>query len=216
MNFLIMGLPGVGKGTQSEFLVKEYNLDHISTGDLFRNEVSSGSQLGKELNVILETGNLVPDELTISILKERLLKSNKAGFLLDGFPRTLAQAVALDELLIENEMKLDGIIDIILDQDVIIKRLSGRIICSDCGKSYHEIFSNPKVDNVCDVCNGKLYKRKDDQLESIMNRLLVAEEMTLPVIKHYDQKGLVLRIESTEKQSSQEIYEMMKKVIDND
>lgn len=211
MNLLITGLPGVGKGTQSENIEKNYNAKHLSTGDLFRGEIKSESELGLKLADYINKGLLVPDELTIKILKKELSKSQYAdGFLLDGFPRTVAQAEFLDQMLLEEGRNLDAVIALDLNEEIITSRLVNRRICSKCGASYHLLYVKPQVDNVCDNCNSELIHRADDTLESIEKRLSVAKEQTLPVIEYYSKKGIVKTILIKDSDSKDDVFNSIK------
>ncbi len=186
MNLLIMGAPGSGKGTMSERLCKEYELLHISTGDLLREAVKSQSEVGLKAKDYMDKGLLVPDEVIHQIIFERLKKDDaKKGFLMDGYPRTLAQAEDLDGLCKDLGIKIDAILQLDLDEEVIAKRITGRRVCKNCGTTYH-ISNNPsKVEGVCDVCGGELYTRGDDTLESLKTRLCEYEKSTKPLLDYY-------------------------------
>lgn len=186
MNLLIMGAPGSGKGTMSERLCKEYELLHISTGDLLREAVKSQSEVGLKAKDYMDKGLLVPDEVIHQIIFERLKKDDaKKGFLMDGYPRTLAQAEDLDSLCKDLGIKIDTILQLDLDEEVIAKRITGRRVCKNCGTTYH-ISNNPsKVEGVCDVCGGELYTRGDDTLESLKTRLSEYEKSTKPLLDYY-------------------------------
>lgn len=186
MNLLIMGPPGAGKGTQAVKIVEQYRIPHISTGDMFRAAISNGTPLGIKAKEYIDQGLLVPDEVTIGIVRERLQEEDCIkGFLLDGFPRTVAQAVALDEILKDGNRKIDSVINITVNNELLVKRLTGRRICKDCGATYHLVFNPSKVENVCDVCGSELYQRKDDTIETANNRLAVYEEQTKPLLSYY-------------------------------
>jgi adenylate kinase len=215
MNLLITGLPGVGKGTQSDLIVEQYNVKHLSTGNLFRNEIAKKSELGHELSSYMEKGMLVPDELTIKILKEELLSGEyENGFLLDGFPRTIKQAEYLDQMLSDSNLKLDRVIALELDEEIIIKRLVNRLFCSQCQTTFHKIFAKPTVEGVCDKCGGELIQREDDRIESITKRLSVANEQTVPVIEYYQQQNIVDYIKMEENDSELVVFEMIKSVLE--
>ncbi|GLV12944.1 adenylate kinase [Alicyclobacillus hesperidum] len=195
MQVILVGLPGAGKGTQAERIQSEYGIPHISTGDMFRKAVASGSPLGLELKAYLDSGRLVPDETTIAVVRERLLESDAAnGFLLDGFPRTLEQARALDAMLHELNRPLDVVLYIHVDPGVLKERLTGRRICKSCGATYHMVFQPPKVAGVCDKCGGELYQRADDTEEAVATRLEQFKQ-TAPLIEYYDQRGLLRQID---------------------
>lgn len=186
MNLLIMGPPGAGKGTQAVKIVEQYRIPHISTGDMFRAAISNGTPLGNKAKNYMDQGLLVPDEVTIGIVRERLQEEDcENGFLLDGFPRTVAQAVALDEILRDSNRKIDAVINITVNNELLVKRLTGRRICKDCGATYHLVFNPSKVENVCDVCGSELYQRKDDTIETANSRLAVYEEQTKPLLSYY-------------------------------
>lgn len=195
MNLLIMGPPGAGKGTQAEVLVKELKITHISTGDMFRNAIKEGTEMGKKAKEYMDAGQLVPDEVVIGMVKDRLAKPDcQNGFLLDGFPRTVEQARALDETLASLNIKLDGVINIVVPLDKLMVRLTGRRVCRDCGASYHVVFNPPQVEGKCNSCGGELYQRSDDNEESVSTRLKAYEEKTQPLIDYYQAKGLLLNI----------------------
>lgn len=201
MILLIMGLPGAGKGTQADLIVEKYNLAHLSTGNLFRDTIASDSPLSAELKAILDAGNLVPDELTIKMLKAETQKEKYAnGYLLDGFPRTVDQAKFLQQMLTEEGKKIDGIISIELSEDTILSRLTGRLTCPNCQATYHEVILPPIVEGICDKCQTKLEVRKDDTVESIKNRLEVAKNQTLPVIDYFKETNeLIYAVDANDK-----------------
>lgn len=195
MKIILMGGPGAGKGTQANPLVEHFNFPHISTGDMFRAAIKEGTALGLKAKSFMDAGGLVPDEVTIGIVEERLAQPDcAAGFLLDGFPRTLAQGSALAAILDKLGMKLDGVINIEVDEAVLIPRLTGRRICRKCGSSYHMIFNKPEQEGVCGQCGGELYQRTDDNVETAQNRLNVYNSQTEPLIKFYQEQGLLKRI----------------------
>lgn len=210
---LIMGLPGAGKGTQADLIIEKYGIEHVSTGNIFRGAIAEGTDLGKELASYMNGGNLVPDELTISILKEELSKDKyKAGFLLDGFPRTKVQAEYLNKMLEEMNLELDNIIYVNVAEDEIMGRLTGRLTCPNCGTSYHAVNVPPKVENTCDKCGNELITRADDTVESVTNRLEVAKSQTMPVIEFYENTGKVIEIEASSK-SVEAVFEEITKSI---
>lgn len=199
MKILLMGPPGAGKGTQAEKLTAELNIPHISTGDMFRKAIKEGTQLGVKAKSYMDQGKLVPDEVTIGIVKERLSEPDCInGFLLDGFPRTVTQADALDGILKELKMNLDAVINIKASRDDLIQRLTGRRVCKTCGATYHVVFNPAKNMDVCDKCNGSLYQRNDDKVETVANRLDVYEGQTAPLISYYQNKGLLKDIDGTQ------------------
>ncbi|MBE4906586.1 adenylate kinase [Bacillus luteolus] len=195
MNLVLMGLPGAGKGTQAERIVDSYSIPHISTGDMFRAAIKEGTPLGIKAKSFMDQGNLVPDEVTIGIVRERLSKDDcEKGFLLDGFPRTVAQADALEGMLSELGKTIDYVINIDVDQSILMDRLTGRRICKSCGSTYHLVFNPPAQDGVCDKCGGELYQRPDDNAETVGNRLEVNLEQTKPLLDFYNAKGYLRNI----------------------
>ena len=196
MQLILMGPPGAGKGTQAAELVKKFSIPQISTGDMFRAAVKEGTELGKKAAECMKTGALVPDEVTVGIVKERLSKSDCAnGFILDGFPRTVDQADALEKILSDLNLKLDRVLNIHVPAEDLIERAVGRRICKGCGATYHVKFNPSKVENVCDNCNGELYQRADDNAETMKNRLSVYEESTRPLIEYYKKAGKYTEID---------------------
>ena len=194
MNLIFLGAPGAGKGTLATLLSKEYGIPQISTGDLFRAAVKEGSELGKQVQGIMEKGELVPDSLTVELVRQRLSKADAGGgFILDGFPRTVVQADALAEF-----QKIDAVINFSISDELVIRRLSGRRVCRACGAIYHIENMPPKVEGTCDRCGGQLYIRDDDRIDSIKNRLRVYKEQTEPLIAYYRNKGLLREIDSSQ------------------
>ncbi|MDQ0287522.1 adenylate kinase [Desulfofundulus luciae] len=195
MKLLIMGPPGAGKGTQAEMLVKELNITHISTGDMFRAAIKEGTEMGKKAKEYMDKGELVPDDVVVGMVRDRLQKPDcEKGFLLDGFPRTLAQAQALDDTLQTMGIRLDAVINIAVPRDKLMARLTGRRVCRGCGASYHILFNPPQVEGKCNSCGGELYQRSDDNEEAVANRLDVYEAQTQPLIDYYADKGLLKNI----------------------
>ncbi|EDN8038818.1 adenylate kinase [Listeria monocytogenes] len=190
MKLVLMGLPGAGKGTQAEQIVEKYNIPHISTGDMFRAAMKNNTELGKKAKSFMDNGDLVPDEVTNGIVRERLAEDDaKNGFLLDGFPRTVEQAEELENILNDLGTELDAVINIEVDKDVLMKRLTGRWICRTCGKTYHEIYNPPKVPGKCDLDGGELYQRDDDKKETVEKRLNVNMKQSKPLLDFYSEKG---------------------------
>lgn len=195
MKLILTGLPGAGKGTQAEMIIEKYHIPHISTGDMFRAAISEGTELGKKAKSFMDQGALVPDKVTIGIVKERLGKPDcKKGFLLDGFPRTLAQAVALEELLTELNAPLDYVVHVDVPTEKLLDRLTGRRICPECKASYHVIFNPPKVDGKCDNDGQALEQREDDQPETVAKRIKVNVEQTQPILDFYQDKGYLVNV----------------------
>ncbi len=193
-----MGLPGAGKGTQASEIVKKYPIPHISTGDMFRKAIKDETDLGKEAKSYMDGGELVPDEVTIGIVRERLAEEDaKKGFLLDGFPRTVEQADALNEILSELDRKVDAVINIEVAEEELMNRLTGRRICEVCGTTYHLVFNPPKVEGVCDLDGGKLYQREDDNPETVANRLSVNVKQTKPLLDFYENQGVLKNIDGS-------------------
>ncbi|EDW20301.1 adenylate kinase [Bacillus pumilus] len=196
MNLVLMGLPGAGKGTQAERIVDDYGIPHISTGDMFRAAMKEETQLGLEAKSFIDKGELVPDEVTIGIVRERLGKNDcEQGFLLDGFPRTVAQAEALEDILKDLGRTIDYVINIKVDKDALMKRLTGRRICKNCGATYHLVFNPPAKENVCDKCGSELYQRADDNAETVSTRLEVNLKQTEPLLNFYSEKGYLANID---------------------
>ncbi len=200
LNLIFLGPPGAGKGTQARMIQEKYSIPQISTGDLMRNEISSGSSLGNRIKSFIESGGLVPNELTINILLNRIKQEDcQNGFLLDGFPRNVEQAIELDKALEGMDKELSGVIAIDVDDSDLIRRLADRRICKGCGDSYHLQFKKPSVDGKCDHCGGELYQRKDDSEEVIKNRLKVYHEQTAPLIDFYSKKKKLSKINGKNK-----------------
>ncbi|MDO4924313.1 MAG: adenylate kinase [Turicibacter sp.] len=195
MKIVFMGPPGAGKGTQAEKIIEKYQIPHISTGDMFRKAIKDQTELGMEAKRYMDQGALVPDHVTIGIVKDRLSESDcKSGFLLDGFPRTVDQAKALDEILTSLDSKIDYVINIDVDLDILKERLTGRRICRSCGATYHMVFNPPAVVGTCDKCGGELYQRKDDNEETVGNRLDVYVSQTKPLLDYYSLAGNLVNI----------------------
>lgn len=210
MNLILFGAPGAGKGTQAVELAKRFNLIHISTGEIFREAIAEHSEMGEIANSYISKGNLVPDDITVKIVKERLAQEDcKNGFILDGFPRTLPQAECLDQICLELNISIDHVIDIEVNEDELIRRLSGRRVCKSCGASYHIDFNPSKVENVCDKCNGELYTRKDDEKESVAVRLKTYKSSTMPLINYYINKGILVEING-----QQEINDVLNEIVE--
>lgn len=213
MHYILVGLPGAGKGTQAANLVDKYQIPHISTGDMFRAALKNETPLGLEAKKYMDRGELVPDEVTIGIVRERLQKDDcKKGFLLDGFPRTIPQAEALNVTLKSLGLDLDGVISIEVPEQDLLARLTGRRVCKNCGASFHVLYNPPKTDGVCDVCGGVLYQRDDDKEETIKTRLDVNRENTQVLKDFYAEAGLLKEINGTGEFS--EVFDRICQVIE--
>ncbi|MEW6662795.1 MAG: adenylate kinase [Bacillota bacterium] len=192
MRLLLMGPPGAGKGTQAEVLTKKLEIPHISTGDMFRKALKEGTPLGRKAKEFMDAGQLVPDQVTVGIVEERLAEEDcQKGFLLDGFPRTVPQAEALKELLQKKGVTLDAVLNIKVPAEKLVSRLTGRRVCRNCGATYHVLYNPPQEAGVCGHCNGELYQRGDDREDTVRNRLAVYEGQTAPLISYYDTQGLL-------------------------
>ena len=197
-NIVLLGPPGAGKGTLSEILLRDENLAHVSTGDIFRTEIGKGSEIGKLAKSYIDAGKLVPDEVVADMVAGKLISEECAnGFLLDGFPRTIKQAELLEAALAKAGKKLDAVVLFDAPEELLIQRLTARLTCRKCGASYNRIFSRPKQEGVCDSCGGELYQRTDDSLETAKNRLSVYKEQTFPLIEYYTGKSLLSKIDSS-------------------
>lgn len=196
MNLILLGPPGAGKGTQAKMLMEKYSIPQISTGDILRGAVKAGTEMGKKAKEYMDAGGLVPDEVVIGIINDRLKEDDCAdGYMLDGFPRTVPQAEALDDVLADMGSKIDHVISIEVADDELVKRLTGRRTCSKCGAGYHVMFDPPKEEGKCDKCGGDLIQRDDDNVETVTNRLKVYKESTQPLIDFYQNKGLIRGID---------------------
>jgi adenylate kinase len=196
LKIILLGPPGAGKGTQAKSISREYNIPHISTGDIFRKNISEKTPLGVEAKGYMDSGKLVPDELTINLVKDRLTQEDcKNGFMLDGFPRTVKQAEALDAFLKERNIDIDAALLIDAPKDLIIERMTGRRVCSHCGETYHVVNIPPKVEDVCDVCGSALIQRKDDNLETVIERLEVYDKQTQPLVEYYRGRGKLMSVD---------------------
>jgi adenylate kinase len=197
MDMILLGLPGVGKGTQAKKLEASLNIPHIATGDIFRKAIKNETPLGKKAKSFIDAGELVPDEVTIGIVEERLNESDcEDGFILDGFPRTIAQAEALDNILAEQNRELDLAIYLQAEIDILVKRLAGRRVCVDCGATYHVKNDPPEVEGVCDKCGGEVIQRSDDQEETVKKRIEVNKAKTAKLADYYQNKGILHEVES--------------------
>ncbi|HKL48826.1 MAG TPA: adenylate kinase [Desulfuromonadales bacterium] len=196
MNLILLGPPGAGKGTQAKMLVDRYGIPQISTGDILRAAVREGTPMGIKAKEYMDAGDLVPDEVVVGIVQERLQQEDCAdGFILDGFPRTVAQADALEDSLKESGRGIDAVISLDVDIEALVGRLTGRRTCKDCGAGYHVKFDPPKTDLICDKCGGELVQREDDQESTIRERLDVYQRQTAPLVEYYSQKGILFRVD---------------------
>jgi adenylate kinase len=212
MRIILLGPPGAGKGTEAELLVKHYQIPHISTGNIFRALYKDNTTVGKIAKEYIDRGQLVPDDITNEIVRNRLNHADaKKGFLFDGYPRNVDQAAWFDELLIQKEWKLDAVINIYVPDEVLVERISGRRVCESCGAVYHITNKKPNVEGTCDVDGGKLIQRADDMEETVQRRLRVYNEQTEPVIGYYQRKGAIVMIDGT--QSIKEVDTAIKKVL---
>ncbi len=195
INLLIMGKPGAGKGTQAKKLLDYYNLKHISTGNIYRDEIKKNTKIGIEAKKYLSEGDLVPDKMTNDIVREVLSRKNyPKGFMLDGYPRTDSQADALDQMLEELEIQLTAVINVDVADEVLLHRMAGRRVCSSCGQTYHLDYHPPRIEGICDYCGNDLIQRDDDLEESVMNRLSIYTKKTKPLLDHYEKKNLLMVI----------------------
>lgn len=215
MNLVLMGLPGAGKGTQAQYIVKDFDIPHISTGDIFRAAMKNETPMGLQAKQFIDKGELVPDEVTNGIVQERLAQDDvKDGFMLDGFPRNLAQAEALNAMLEADGKKLDAVINIHVDPEVLVDRLSGRYICKECGATYHKLYNQPKAEGTCDVCGSHdFYQRDDDKPATVKNRLAVNIKLNTPLIDFYEKQGCLYQIDG--EQDIDKVYQAIKEVLTN-
>jgi len=207
MRIVLLGAPGAGKGTQAKLLAEKFGVPHISTGDMFRAAVSADSELGREARKYMQAGALVPDNIVIGLVKERLAQPDAAnGFLLDGFPRTIVQARELDEMLAASGKKLDAVVNIDVAEPDLIARLSSRRTCRTCGAIYNVLFQKPRVEGVCDKCGGELYQREDEKPEVIKERLRVYNANTAPLIDYYRHKKLLKQVFASNSMTPQDVF----------
>ena len=212
MNLILLGPPGAGKGTQAVKIVEKYNIPHISTGDIFRENIKKGTELGKKAKEYMDKGELVPDDLVCEIATSRLLEDDcKNGFLLDGFPRTVYQAEKLDEFLEKHGKKIDKVLDIAVEKEELMTRLIGRRVCKACGATYHVVFNPTKVEGKCDVCGESLILRDDDKPETVKKRLDVYHTQTQPLIDFYTERKVLVEVDGT--QSMDKVFEDIMKIL---
>jgi len=213
MRLILLGPPGAGKGTQAKMLKEKFQIPQISTGDILRQAVKDNTELGARAKVVMDAGQLVPDDVVIGLIKERIRQSDcKTGFILDGFPRNIAQAEKLSETLVEMNLKIDKVIDLEVNAEEVVNRLTGRSTCTECGAMFHQISRPPKVSGVCDGCGGKLEQRPDDNRETIHERLKVYMESTAPLKEFYKKQGNLKMVEA--KGSVEEIFSNVCEMID--
>lgn len=199
MKIVMLGAPGAGKGTQAVLISEKYHIPHVSTGDIFRSNIKNGTELGKKARAYMDAGQLVPDELTIQLLLDRVAQDDcQGGYVLDGFPRTIPQAQVLTDALAKTGEKVDFAIDVDVPDDNIVKRISGRRSCPKCGASYHVEFIPPKKEGVCDICGSDLIQREDDRPDTISSRLNVYHEQTQPLIDYYKEAGVLHSVDGTQ------------------
>jgi adenylate kinase len=195
---VLVGPPGAGKGTQAQFIASHLSIPKISTGDIFRANVSGGTELGRRAQAYMERGDLVPDEVTIAMVTDRLQEDDaQAGFLLDGFPRNVPQAETLEKLLSSWDTRLDVVLELVVDDDEVVRRLSGRRTCRRCGRVWHVTFDPPDHPDICDDCGGQLFQRDDDREETIRHRLEVYQQQTAPLVSYYADEGILLGLDAT-------------------
>jgi len=214
MNLMVFGAPGAGKGTQAKFLVEKYNIPQISTGDMLRAAIVDKTTMGMEAKKFMDAGELVPDSTIIGIIKDRLDKDDcQNGFILDGFPRTLAQAEALDDLMSKSGKKLDRVLSFDVPDELIIQRIAGRRVCPKCGASYHTKFNCPSTEGVCDCCNDALIVRKDDNADTVKNRLQNYHNQTAPLIDFYKNMGVFTQIDGSQELNkvTEDMFKVLKK-----
>ena len=210
---VLLGPPGAGKGTQAAKVIEKYNVPHISTGDIFRANIKEGTELGKKAQGYINEGKLVPDELVVDLVTDRLQQDDcKDGFLLDGFPRTILQAEQLDEFLSKNGQKLDIVLNFKVRKDVLIERIAGRRVCKSCGASFHVVNVPPKKEGICDRCGGELIQRKDDNRETVENRINVYESETAVLIGYYEKQGVLVDFDG--EKSHEEVFADVVKAIE--
>lgn len=214
MNLIFLGAPGAGKGTQAKLIMRKFNIPQISTGDILREAVQNGTCLGKKAQEYMNKGLLVPDEIVIGLMQEKLNDSScKHGFILDGFPRTILQAESLDQGLQIFDKKLDKVINFSVNEELLIERLSGRRVCTKCGQMYNIYFNPPTQENLCNQCGSSLFQRKDDNIETIKERLIVYQSQTSPLIDYYLKKNLLHSIDANNDQN--EIFNNLIKILGN-
>ena len=215
MNLIFLGAPGSGKGTQAEIIERELKLCKLSTGDMLRAAVKAGTEVGKRAEAVMQAGGLVSDDIVIGIIADKITQPEcKNGFILDGFPRTIGQAEALDEMLEKNSMKINKVIELAVDEKILVERISGRFSCAKCGAGYHDKFKKPKRDGHCDVCDGTEFaRRKDDNAETVTERLKAYNNQTAPLKPYYEKKGKLVQVDAM--QEIDKVTEVLEKLIKN-
>ncbi len=214
MKIIMVGAPGAGKGTQAKRIAEKYGIPHVSTGDIFRANLKEGTELGLKAKVFMDKGALVPDEITIGMLMDRIHQADcKDGYVLDGFPRNIPQAEALTKALSEANESMDAVVDVDVPDENIMDRMSGRRTCRKCGEGYHTKYNPPKVDGICDVCGGELYTRDDDQPETVKKRLVVYHDQTQPLIDYYTKQGILKSVDGT--QMMEKVFADIVKILDS-
>ncbi|MBF7138299.1 adenylate kinase [Pediococcus pentosaceus] len=214
LNLVLMGLPGAGKGTQAQRIIEDFKIPHISTGDIFREAMKNETEMGVEAKKFIDKGELVPDSVTNGVVEDRLAMDDvNDGFMLDGFPRNIDQAKALDEMTSRLNKPLTAVINIHVDPEVLVERLSGRFICKNCGATYHKLYNPPKVEGTCDVCgHHEFFQREDDKPETVKNRIAVNTKLNTPLISYYEEKHLLYNINGD--QDINGVYSEVKKVLE--
>jgi adenylate kinase len=214
LNLVLMGLPGAGKGTQAQKIIEDFKIPHISTGDIFREAMKNETEMGVEAKKFIDKGELVPDSVTNGIVEDRLAMDDvNDGFMLDGFPRNIDQAEALDEMTSRLNKPLTAVINIHVEPEVLVERLSGRFICKNCGATYHKLYNSPKVEGTCDVCgHHEFFQREDDKPETVKNRIAVNTKLNAPLISYYEEKHLLYNINGD--QDINDVYSEVKKVLE--
>ena len=212
MKLIMLGAPGAGKGTQAKKIAQKYQIPHISTGDIFRANIKAGTELGMKAKAFMDQGQLVPDEVTIGMLLDRISQDDsKNGYVLDGFPRTIPQAESLTAALLERGEKIDYAVNVDVPDENIVNRMSGRRACVGCGATYHVVFNAPKQEDICDTCGEKLILRDDDKPETVQKRLTVYHDQTQPLIDYYNKEGVLVEVDGT--QDMEKVFQDIVKVL---